>query len=122
MASEGQWGGSRAPLEKQPTLSLPPPGVPLGPLQVVIALLQFPDVLLQLVPGGPHLAQLLLQGRDLPVPIGVVAGNLLLAPNNHAEQDATLSVRGPLPLPPGVSCLVLLPSPPEQGSERQRCP
>ena len=51
---------------------------PLGPLQVVVGLLQLPHVLVQLLLDAARLAQVVLQDRHLLVVLGVLLLQLLL--------------------------------------------
>lgn len=58
---------------------LPRPRPPLGPLQVVVGLLQLPDVFVQLILDAAGLAQVVLQHRDLLVALRVLLLQFVLS-------------------------------------------
>lgn len=62
---------------------------PLGPLQVVVGLLQLSDVFVKLVSNGGGLSQVSLQAGDLPVGLRVLRLILLLAGGPPQSQEGT---------------------------------
>lgn len=77
-------GGQKAETRGSKTCVLPA-DVPFGSFQVVIGLLQLPDILLQLVFNCFRLGQVILQGGNLPVAFRMLRLKLLLRDRTDSE-------------------------------------
>lgn len=73
-----------------------PPGGPLGSLQVVVGLLQLPDVFVQLILDAAGLAEVVLQHRDLLVALRVLLLHFVL--NTRGQRRRTTLVGSLKPL------------------------